>query len=54
MLAFMPISMGERWAKGTSLVTSSHRSTAKLHMSADLLLMSSGRFWRAEMSQDGC
>lgn len=47
-LTFMPISICERSAKGTSLVTSSHSNTAKLHMSADLLLMSSGLFCRAE------
>lgn len=48
---FMPISMCERSAKGTSLVTSSHSNTAKLHMSADLLLMSSGLFCRAEKQE---
>lgn len=47
-LTFMPISMCERSAKGTSLVTSSQSNTAKLHMSADLLLMSSGLFCKAE------
>lgn len=46
---FMPISMCERSAKGTSLVTSSHSNTAKLHMSADLLLMSSGFFCKAKV-----
>lgn len=44
---FMPISMCERSANGTSLVTSSHSNTAKLHMSADLLLISSGFFCKA-------
>lgn len=43
----MPISMCERSAKGTSLVTSSHSNTAKLHMSADRRLMSSGFFCKA-------
>lgn len=43
----MPISMWERSAKGTSRVTSSQSNTAKLHMSADLLLMSSGLFCNA-------
>lgn len=52
-LTFMPISMCERSAKGTSLVTSSHSNTAKLHMSADLLLMSSGLFCRAENQTRG-
>lgn len=51
-LTFMPISMLERSAKGTSLVTSSHSNTAKLHMSADLLLMSSGFFCSAEDKQE--
>lgn len=44
----MPISMCERSAKGTSLVTNSHSNTAKLHMSADRRLMSSGFFCKAE------
>lgn len=48
----MPISICERSAKGTSLVTSSHSNTAKLHMSADLLLISSGLFCRAENQRD--
>lgn len=46
---FIPHSMGERSAKGTSLVASSHKRTAKLHMSLaskliseDLLLRASG------------
>lgn len=43
----MPISMCERSAKGTSLVTSSHSNTAKLHISADRRLMSSGFFCKA-------
>lgn len=43
-LTFIPISMCDRSAKGTSRVTNSHSKTAKLHMSADLLLMSSGFF----------
>lgn len=43
----MPISMLERSANGTSLVTSSQSSTAKLHMSAERLLISSGFFCRA-------
>lgn len=47
MLTFIPISILERSAKGTSRVTSSHRSTAKLHMSAERLLVSSGFFCRA-------
>lgn len=51
-LTFMPISMCERSANGTSLVTSSHSNTAKLHMSADLLLMSSGLFCRAANKTD--
>ena len=48
IFTFMPISMLERSAKGTSLVTSSHSSTAKLHMSAERRLMSSGFFCRAD------
>lgn len=47
VLTFIPISMLERSAKGTSRVTSSHRSTAKLHMSAERLFVSSGFFCRA-------
>lgn len=46
-LTFIPISMLERSAKGTSRVTSSQRSTAKLHMSAERLFVSSGFFCRA-------
>jgi len=52
LLTFMPISMCERSAKGTSRVTSSHSNTAKLHMSADLLLMSSGLFCSAENKRE--
>ena len=44
---FMPISMGDNPANGTSLVTHSHSRMAKLHMSADLTFMSSGSFVRA-------
>lgn len=47
-LTFMPISMFERSANGTSLVTSSQSNTAKLHMSAERRLISSGFFCRAE------
>ena len=47
LLTFMPISMLDRSAKGTSLVTSSHSRIAKLHMSADRRLISSGFFCRA-------
>lgn len=47
LLTFMPISMLDKSAKGTSRVTSSHSSTAKLHMSAERLLISSGFFCRA-------
>lgn len=43
----MPISMFDRSANGTSLVTSSHSRIAKLHMSADRRLISSGFFCRA-------
>lgn len=43
----MPISMLDRSANGTSRVTSSHSSTAKLHMSAERLLISSGFFCKA-------
>lgn len=46
-LTFMPISMLERSANGTSRVTSSQRSTAKLHMSAERRLISSAFFCRA-------
>lgn len=46
-LTFMPISMLDKSAKGTSRVTSSHSSTAKLHMSAERLLISSGFFCKA-------
>lgn len=48
----MPISMFERSAKGTSLVTSSQSNTAKLHMSAERRLISSGFFCRAERTKD--
>lgn len=44
---FIPISVLERSAKGTSRVTSSHRSTAKLPVSAQRLFVSSGFFCRA-------
>lgn len=47
-LTFMPISMFERSANGTSLVTSSQSNTAKLHMSAERRFISSGFFCRAE------
>lgn len=47
MLTFIPISMFDRSANGTSLVTSSHSRIAKLHMSADRRLISSGFFCRA-------
>lgn len=43
----MPISMLDKSANGTSLVTSSHSRIAKLHMSADRRLISSGFFCRA-------
>lgn len=43
----MPISMLDRSANGTSLVTNSHSRIAKLHMSADRRLISSGFFCRA-------
>lgn len=43
----MPISMLDRSANGTSLVTSSQSRIAKLHMSADRRLISSGFFCRA-------
>lgn len=43
----MPISMLDRSAYGTSLVTNSHSRIAKLHMSADRRLISSGFFCRA-------
>lgn len=43
-LTFMPISMLERSANGTSRVTSSHNSTAKLHISAERRLISSAFF----------
>lgn len=49
---FMPISMFERSAKGTSLVTSSQSNTAKLHMSEERRLISSGFFCRAEKRKD--
>ena len=48
ILTFIPISIGERSAKGTSLVSSSVSRIAKLHISAALKLMSSGFFCRAE------
>lgn len=51
VLTFIPVSMGDNSACGTSLVSSSHSSTAKLHMSAAFRLMSSGRLWRAEIMQ---
>lgn len=47
LLTFMPISMLDKSANGTSRVTSSHSSTAKLHMSAERLLISSGFFCKA-------
>ena len=47
-LTFMPTSMEESSAKGTSLVSSSHRRMAKLHMSAARVLMSSGRRCKAD------
>lgn len=49
----MPISMFERSANGTSLVTSSQSNTAKLHMSAERRLISSGFFCRAEDQEQG-
>lgn len=51
-LTFMPISMLERSAKGTSLVTSSQSNTAKLHISAERRLISSGFFCRAEITKN--
>lgn len=49
---FIPISMFDKWAKGTSLVTSSHSRMAKLHMSADRRLISSGFFCRAKYHKE--
>jgi len=43
---FIPASMGERSGKGISLDDSSHSRTAKLHMSAALVLMVLGDFDR--------
>lgn len=43
----MPISIGERSAKGTSLVDSSHRRIAKLHMSLASKFLSLGFFCKA-------
>ena len=43
----MPTCMGERPAKGTLPVATSHRMTAKLYMSAALLSTSEGRCWRS-------
>lgn len=48
----MPISMLDRSAKGTSLVTNSHSRIAKLHMSAERRLMSSGFFCKAEIHKE--
>lgn len=42
-----PASMGDSSAKGTCRVASSHNRTAKLHISADLTLISLPFFWRA-------
>jgi len=39
-LTFIPTSIGDNSAKGTSRVASSHRRMAKLHMSADRWLIS--------------
>ena len=47
LLAFIPISIGERSAKGTSRVDSSHRTTAYDHMSAAFWFRSSGLRWSA-------
>lgn len=43
----MPTSIGERSAKGTSLVANSQRRMAKLHMSLASRLISLGFFCRA-------
>ena len=45
---FMPISIGDMSAKGTSRVASSHISTAKLHMSAARRLISDGFLFSAK------
>lgn len=52
MLTFMPISMLDRSANGTSLVTSSQSRMAKLHMSAERRLISSGFFCRAAIHKN--
>ena len=44
---FMPASIGDRSGKGTSLVLSSQRRTAKLHMSAAFELMVLGDLFSA-------
>lgn len=46
-ITFMPTSMAESSAKGTSLVSSSHSRIAKLHISAARVLISSGRLCSA-------
>lgn len=44
---FIPISIGERSANGTSLVFNSHNKTPKLHISAALIFKSDGEYFSA-------